>query len=407
MSGDARTAVPGLAARRLPPQWWPGPQAAARAAAAVSVGRWLGLAFAVCMVTGVFVTTTSTRWGGTAADPSGLGLPGDAGSACHGRARRDPVAAGQAVDGVPALVLMAAGPDGRPDLERLSIAVLVAGAVFELATGLLNILQWYPWPFGFIQAHWWVAWLTVGALLVHLAVKAPLIAAHWRTRRAPAPPPRPGEDVAVSRRTVLLAAGTAAAAVTVVTAGQNVPWLRRRRPGPRAAWPGRGRPADQPTAAAAGVEQTAVDPTWALQIGGRTPSALGLADLAGLPQQTSRLPISCVEGWSATASWTGVRLRDVLAAAGVPAGTDVRLVSLEPHGSNHTSLLPAAFADDPLTLLALQLDGATLSLDHGYPCRLIGVGPARRGADQVAGPARAGDWMMRALRRRRAPRGRS
>ncbi|MFI5100925.1 MAG: molybdopterin-dependent oxidoreductase, partial [Actinomycetes bacterium] len=254
-------------------------------------------------------------------------------------------------------------------------------------SGLLNILQWYPWPFGFVQAHWWVAWLSVGALLVHLAVKTPGIAAHWRTRRAPDPPPRLREDVAVSRRTVLLAAGSAAAAVTVVTAGQTVPWLRRtaalapRLPGPGA----HGLPINR-TAHAAGVEQTAVDPTWALQIGGRTPSALGLADLATLPQQTARLPISCVEGWSAAASWTGVRLRDVLAAAGIAAGTDVRLVSLEPHGSNHTSLLPAAFADDPLTLLALQLDGATLSLDHGYPCRLIA--PGRPGVAQTKWLAR-------------------
>lgn len=37
----------------------------------------------------------------------------------------------------------------RHALERLSVAMLVAGAVFELATGLLNTIQWYPWPFSF------------------------------------------------------------------------------------------------------------------------------------------------------------------------------------------------------------------------------------------------------------------
>ncbi len=32
----------------------------------------------------------------------------------------------------------------RHALERLSVAVLVAAAVFEVATGLLNTAQWYP-----------------------------------------------------------------------------------------------------------------------------------------------------------------------------------------------------------------------------------------------------------------------
>ena len=33
---------------------------------------------------------------------------------------------------------------GTP-LERLLIVPLVAGTLFELVTGLLNIVQWYPW----------------------------------------------------------------------------------------------------------------------------------------------------------------------------------------------------------------------------------------------------------------------
>ena len=43
--------------------------------------------------------------------------------------------------------------------------------------------------------------------------------------------------------------------------------------------------------------------------------------------------------------------------------------------------LPGAFADDPLSLLALDLDGDPLSLDHGYPCRLIA--PSRPGVLQT------------------------
>lgn len=36
------------------------------------------------------------------------------------------------------------------------------------------------------------------------------------------------------------------------------------------------------------------------------------AQLLALPQNPASLPISCVEGWSAGATWTGFRMRDLL-----------------------------------------------------------------------------------------------
>ena len=77
-------------------------------------------------------------------------------------------------------------------LERLSIAVLVATMALELFIGFLNTLQWYPWPFPFKQTHYALAWIIVGALLVHLAVKLLLIIANWRRTaadRTPVPVP--------------------------------------------------------------------------------------------------------------------------------------------------------------------------------------------------------------------------
>ena len=41
----------------------------------------------------------------------------------------------------------------------------------------------------------------------------------------------------------------------------------------------------------------------------------------------------------------------------------------------------ARHARDPQTLIALMLNGQTLDLDHGYPCRLIA--PARPGVLQT------------------------
>jgi DMSO/TMAO reductase YedYZ molybdopterin-dependent catalytic subunit len=93
------------------------------------------------------------------------------------------------------------------------------------------------------------------------------------------------------------------------------------------------------------------------------------------------LPIACVEGWSAGATWTGVRVRDLLDLVGAPAGSDVRVVSLQQTGPYRFTVLQGSFADDPLTLLALRLNGETLSIDHGYPCRLIA--PNRPGVFQT------------------------
>ena len=49
-------------------------------------------------------------------------------------------------------------------LERVSIAVLVAAAIFQLATGLANAAQWYPWQFNFRPTHYALAWIAIGAL---------------------------------------------------------------------------------------------------------------------------------------------------------------------------------------------------------------------------------------------------
>jgi DMSO/TMAO reductase YedYZ molybdopterin-dependent catalytic subunit len=98
------------------------------------------------------------------------------------------------------------------------------------------------------------------------------------------------------------------------------------------------------------------------------------------------LPIACVEGWSASGAWTGPTIRDVLRLVDAPSGRDVRVESLQPAGFYRVTTLPAGFADDDRTLLALALGGAPLALDHGYPCRLIA--PDRPGVLQTKWVAR-------------------
>jgi DMSO/TMAO reductase YedYZ molybdopterin-dependent catalytic subunit len=261
--------------------------------------------------------------------------------------------------------------------ERLALLVLLAAAFFELATGVFNVAQSYPWRFFFPTAHYAVAWIAIGALLVHIGAKLPVIQVALRDRLGREPAPK---GAALTRRGFLRTAFGAAGVVVLATAGVTVPGLRRV---PGLNWVsdrGAQRLPVNRTAAAAGIRP--VGPDWRLSViwpGGQ--AAFTLAQLAELPQQTVSLPISCVEGWSADATWTGVRIRDLLAAAGAPATRPVRVESLERGGLYATSLLPARHVRDPLTLLALRLHGEPLAADHGYPCRIIA--PDRPGVLQT------------------------
>ncbi|WP_051781768.1 MULTISPECIES: molybdopterin-dependent oxidoreductase [unclassified Streptomyces] len=264
-------------------------------------------------------------------------------------------------------------------LERLSVAVLVAAAVFELFTGLLNTFQWYPWPFSFVPVHYAVGWLLLGALLLHVSVQWPRIRDHF-TRRSPGTQALSEAD-GPDRRQLLAAVAAGVGAVTLTTVGQSVTALGPLELfGPRSPAHGpQGLPVNR-TAAAAGVTAASLD-GWRLTLAGPRPAALTLEELRALPQYEVTLPLACVEGWSKSARWTGVRVRDLLELAGGGPGARCRVVSLEAVGAYRVMEMGRMYAQDPLTLLALRLNGEVLSLDHGYPARIIA--PNRPGVLQT------------------------
>ncbi|AXB45351.1 molybdopterin-dependent oxidoreductase [Amycolatopsis albispora] len=259
-------------------------------------------------------------------------------------------------------------------LERLSILVLSGAAFFEVTTGLLNVAQNYPWDFYFPSLHYAVAWIAIGSVVVHVAVKLPII----RGPKEPEKPEKPSPGL--SRRGFLRSTWLVTGVAVVATAGATVPWLRhvsglswRTDKGTQ------GVPVNR-TAAAAGVLE--IPPGWRLEIATTAGTrSFSLTDLVALPQTTAELPIACVEGWSQSAVWTGVAFPDLLRAAGAEPGSDVRVLSLERNGLYATSELPGTHTADPLTLLALQLNGEVLAPDHGYPCRVIA--PNRPGVLQT------------------------
>ena len=231
-------------------------------------------------------------------------------------------------------------------IERASILVLVGSMLFQLSTGLLNIAQWYAFKFFFTTSHYAMSYVAAGAVLVHIAVKLPII------RRALG---EPLDDIPTGE----LGRADPADGVARHLAGRRDRHGgdRRVRPSRCCArcrcWrrvPGQG-PQGVPvnrSAWAAGVLRSARSPDYRLTVtNGSTSRAFTVAELAALPQATHRLPIACVEGWSAEAEWTGVVLADLVAAVGGSADADVRMISLEPPGPYSRTVLPARHARDP------------------------------------------------------------
>ena len=279
-------------------------------------------------------------------------------------------------------------------IERLSILALVGSAIFELGTGILNVQLYYPWHFNFVVAHYFGAWVFVVALTVHVAVKLPTIRRAWRERGALAPlraglddtrpepyepgglaPPRPAAPT-ISRRGLLALVGSASGGLLIVTAGQSIggPLRRLALLAPRGqsivgAGPN-GFPVNK-TAATAGIGPGDVGHAWRLALAGRDRLALSREELLAMEQHEEDLPIACVEGWSTTQRWSGVRLRDLAARAGVTGQTVLRVESLQARGVLRRATLGPDQHGDARALLALRVNGADLSLDHGYPARVI------------------------------------
>jgi len=310
-------------------------------------------------------------------------------------------------------------------LERASIALFVASSIVQIVIGLLNTYQWYAlFPFPFRQTHYALSFVIIGSLAIHIAIKLDVITKHWRKQTAASVAPvasvaEPVEAVAdptiasalgtltssparnaiiraegvtgklfawidktpaaeprTSRRGFLTIVGVASAAVVALTAGQsfklldgaNVFGARKQGVGPN------GLPVNR-TAKAAKIEALATDPDWVLTVvNGTMSKAYTRTDLLSMQQYTVELPIACVEGWSQMASWKGVRLGDLVDAVGAHGGTAIKATSLEQNSSYAIMHMGAEYVRDDLTLVALELNGETLDLDHGFPARMIAPG---------------------------------
>lgn len=268
-------------------------------------------------------------------------------------------------------------------IERLALLPLVGGSVFLLFSGTANVARWYPWTFSFPRAHYSAALITMGGLIMHIGAKWSLARDVLKTREVSYEDSELLEDTH-ARRAFIGGVAATSGLLFLATAGNTIGWLsnisglaqRRPKDGPQ------GIPVNK-SAFGAGVLPILSDTPYVLVIDGavETPLRLTLDDLRQMPQRSATLPIACVEGWSASAQWTGIAIRDLLASAGSEPHAKATVTSLQPKGGYRISHLNAGQIADADTLLALQLNGEELHLDHGWPARLIG--PNRPGVMQT------------------------
>jgi hypothetical protein len=282
--------------------------------------------------------------------------------------------------------------------ERVSFAVLVSAVLVQVTTGLLNVLNWYPFPWDFVSVHHYLAFIIVGSVLLHVAIKLPDIRYGLQTKVSKGdvlteipwwdnpdshsnagdlPPPA---TPAITRRGLLAATGAGIGTVALTVVGQSatplepISLLSPRKPtkGPQGC-------AVHRTADQAKVMALATAPDWKLKLTGPQPYEISLAELEAMPTQEAMFPIACIEGWSTGVHWRGVLLLDLFKRAGGRANSRIRFQSLESGWFfSHSEIFGPQLSK---ALLATHINGERLNIDHGYPLRL--VAPNRAGAFQT------------------------
>jgi DMSO/TMAO reductase YedYZ molybdopterin-dependent catalytic subunit len=109
---------------------------------------------------------------------------------------------------------------------------------------------------------------------------------------------------------------------------------------------------------------------WRLEVSGavKRPLSLGLDDLMKLKRTTQKVNHYCVEGWTAVAVWSGVRLSEIARLAEITP--DANYVDFQSFDSGYHESWDIDSALHKQTIVAYGMDGHLLGADHGAPARV-------------------------------------
>jgi hypothetical protein len=109
---------------------------------------------------------------------------------------------------------------------------------------------------------------------------------------------------------------------------------------------------------------------WTLKFDGLVENFMNYTyeNITSFPKKSEVVTLKCVAGPQGTANWTGVRLGALLEEAGIIEGAQ-EVVFFAADG--YSSSLTISEATMPDVILAYEMNGETLPVDHGYPVRLV------------------------------------
>ena len=109
---------------------------------------------------------------------------------------------------------------------------------------------------------------------------------------------------------------------------------------------------------------------WRLEVSGLVEQTVSFNfdEIQQLPTVERQVDLHCVEGWTDTGLWKGVRLQDVLDRAGLTEGAETVVFS-SPGG--YTTSLTVADIDQTDPLLVYGVNGDRLPDNQGFPLRLV------------------------------------
>ena len=167
------------------PAWWPRFNSTLRSTALTArLGRMLGIAVGTCHRAAELFPVPSVDWLPPPASPGGYRIT----QGVH-------VATGMATIPLLLVKLWSVYPNHfrwppfrsvKHVLERLTVALLVSSTLVQLFTGFFNVLGWYPFRWDFLSVHYYLAYVVVGSVLLHIGswVKLPDIVYGLQTKVA-------------------------------------------------------------------------------------------------------------------------------------------------------------------------------------------------------------------------------